>query len=58
MKFRVDYPEHLVQLTPGQEDDDLKIIKRKPKVIFADTPAEAYAEETHIRPLYYTSYIA
>ena len=45
MKFRVDYPEHLVQLTPGQEDDDLKIIKRKPKVIFADTPAEAYAEE-------------
>lgn len=45
MQFRVSYPEHLMQVSAAVVKDELKIIKRKPKVIFADTPADAVAEE-------------
>ena len=46
--FDVTYPEHLVELTKHQEEEELKIIKRKPKVIFTDMPADTYAEEISI----------
>ena len=46
--FDVTYPEHLVELTKRQEEGELKIIKRKPKVIFNDMPADAYAEEISV----------
>ena len=48
LSFEVTYPEHLVELTKRQEQEELKIIKRKPKVIFTDMPADAYAEEISI----------
>lgn len=46
--FDVSYPEHTVQLTRQQEEDELKIIKRKPRTVQADVPADAYAEEITI----------
>lgn len=48
LAFDVTYPEHLVELSRRQEQDDLKIIKRKPKVIYTDTPADVYAQEISI----------
>lgn len=48
LTFDVSYPEHLVELTKRQEEEELKIIKRKPRVIFSDAPADTYAEEIAI----------
>lgn len=48
LSFDVTYPEHLVELTKHQEEEELKIIKRKPKVILTDMPADTYAEEISI----------
>ncbi|MDY3818709.1 MAG: hypothetical protein SO019_06600 [Lachnospiraceae bacterium] len=48
INFDVTYPEHLIELTKRQEEEELKIIKRKPKVIFSDMPADTYAEEIAI----------
>ncbi|MCR5790494.1 MAG: hypothetical protein K6G83_11465 [Lachnospiraceae bacterium] len=45
VRFRVSYPEHFLYLTRQQEEEALKIIKKKPKVLPADIPAEAYADE-------------
>ena len=46
--FDVTYPEHLVELTKQAEKDDLRIIKRKPRVVYTDMPADVYAEEISI----------
>lgn len=46
--FDVSYPEHQVELTKYQEEENLKIIKRKPKVIYTDMPADTYADEISI----------
>ncbi|MDD6038849.1 MAG: hypothetical protein PUD20_08665 [bacterium] len=48
ISFDVTYPEHQVELSKRQEQDDLKIIKRKPKNVYTDMPADAYAEEISI----------
>lgn len=48
LSFDVSYPEHLVELTKQQEQENLKIIKRKPRVIYQDAPADTYAEEISI----------
>ena len=48
MSFDVTYPEHLVELTKHQEEEELKIIKRKPRVILTDMPADTYADEISI----------
>ncbi len=48
ISFDVTYPEHMVELTKRQEQDDLKIIKRKPRVVYTDMPADVYAEEISI----------
>lgn len=48
VSFDVTYPEHLVELTKHQEEENLKIIKRKPKVILSDMPADTYADEISI----------
>ena len=48
MSFDVTYPEHLVEVNKRQEQDDLKIIKRKPRVVYTDMPADVYAEEISI----------
>ena len=48
LSFDVTYPEHLVEVTRYQEEENLKIIKRKPRVIFTDTPADTYADEISI----------
>lgn len=48
MTFDVSYQEHLIQISAASEQDDLKIIKRKPKVIFSDTPSDTCAEEISI----------
>ncbi|MCR4657935.1 MAG: hypothetical protein K5770_17180 [Lachnospiraceae bacterium] len=43
--FSVSYPERSLYLTKQQEEESLKIIKRKPKIVPSDIPAEAYADE-------------
>lgn len=48
LSFDVSYPEHTVELTRQQEQEELKIIKRKPRVIYHDVPADTYAEEISI----------
>ena len=48
VSFDVSFPEHLLQVSTRQEESSLKIIKRKPRVINSDTPAESYAEEISI----------
>lgn len=48
LTFDVTYPEHLVELSKRQEQENLKIIKRKPKILYTDMPADVYAEEISI----------
>lgn len=48
LSFDVTYPEHFVEITRYQEEENLKVIKRKPKVIFTDMPADTYADEIAI----------
>ncbi|MBO5246152.1 MAG: hypothetical protein J6B28_02705 [Eubacterium sp.] len=48
MSFEVSYPEHMIDVIRPKEQEDLRIIKRKPKVIFNDMPADAYADEIAI----------
>ena len=43
--FQVTYPERYLYLTKQQEEESLKIIKRKPKVLPSDIASEAYADE-------------
>ncbi len=43
--FKAEYLEHGTYLTRQEELDELKIIKRKPKVERADIPANAFADE-------------
>lgn len=43
--FDVSYPEHRLQMTMQQINDELKIIKRKPKVFATEAMAEVFAEE-------------
>ena len=48
LAFDVTYPEHLVELSKRQEEENLKIIKRKPKVIYSDMPMDTFADEIAI----------
>ncbi len=48
LSFDVTYPEHMVELAKQSEKEDLRIIKRKPRVIYSDMPADVYAEEISI----------
>ena len=43
--FKAEYMEHSIYLTKQEELDELKIIKRKPKVNRADIPANAFVNE-------------
>lgn len=43
--FQSSLKEHLLRLTRPEEEDDLRIIKRKQKKKIEDTPAEVYADE-------------
>ncbi|MBQ7564219.1 MAG: hypothetical protein IJT16_09540 [Lachnospiraceae bacterium] len=45
LRFKVSYPEKTLSLSRREEDAELKIIKRKPKSIASEVPAEAYADE-------------
>lgn len=45
LTFTVSYREHRILHTIQGEDESLKIIKRKPKVIWVDSAADARAEE-------------
>ncbi len=45
LSFHVDYRERGHYLTKQEEEESLKIIKKKPKVNLADIPAHAYADE-------------
>ena len=45
LSFHVDYRERPHYLTKQEEEERLKIIKKKPKVHMADIPAHAYADE-------------
>lgn len=45
IEFQVEFLIHTIQLTKQQENEELKIIKRKPRAIPNDTMGEAYAEE-------------
>ncbi len=45
MTFHVNYGEKGLYLTKQEEEVELKIIKKKPKVIPADIPADAFADE-------------
>ncbi len=45
VSFRTEYRERGLYLTKQEEEAELKIIKRKPKVDPADIPADAFADE-------------
>ncbi|MBQ9549553.1 MAG: hypothetical protein IJU87_01950 [Lachnospiraceae bacterium] len=45
LTFHVNYGEKGLYLTKQEEEVQLKIFKKKPKVIAADIPADAYADE-------------
>ncbi len=45
LQFEVSYLEHEISLTKQQEDEQLKIIKKKPRTFWTDTQADAYVEE-------------
>ncbi len=45
LTFHVNYGEKGLYLTRQEEEVQLKIFKKKPKVIAADIPADAYADE-------------
>lgn len=45
IEFQVDYGEKDVLLPRQKEDEDLRIIKRKPKRVFEETAASVYAQE-------------
>ncbi len=46
--FDVTYPEHRLDMTLQQINDELKIIKKKPKTFVSDAMAEVLAEEISI----------
>lgn len=48
IKFNVEYGEKEVSLTRKQIEDNLKVIKRKPKAILYDSKVDAYAQEISI----------
>lgn len=48
LQFHLDIRNHSVQLSKVQENEELKIIKRKPRTIGSDTISDAYAEEISI----------
>ncbi|MCR5748237.1 MAG: hypothetical protein K6G03_11065 [Lachnospiraceae bacterium] len=45
LSFHTEYKERGLYLTKQEEEANLKIIKRKPKIQPADVPADAYADE-------------
>ncbi len=45
LRFRVSYPEHRMTLGGPEEDTSLRIVKRKPRVVWTAAVAEARAEE-------------
>lgn len=45
IRFKVSYLEHRMVTIAPQEDESLKIIKRKPKVIWVDAVPDSWAEE-------------
>ncbi|MCR5773933.1 MAG: hypothetical protein K6G42_02490 [Lachnospiraceae bacterium] len=45
VRFRTEYKDRGLYLTKQEEEAILKIIKKKPKVLPADIPADAYADE-------------
>ncbi len=45
LKFHVSYKERGLYLTKQEEESVLKIVKKKPKVLPSDIPADAYADE-------------
>jgi len=45
LRFNVGHRERKLFLTRQEEEAELKVIKRKPKMVLADIPAEAYADE-------------
>ncbi|MBE5846491.1 MAG: hypothetical protein E7300_02305 [Lachnospiraceae bacterium] len=46
--FDVTYPEHRLEMSLQQINDELKIIKKKPKSFVSDAMAEVFAEEISI----------
>ncbi|MDD2972849.1 MAG: hypothetical protein PHE02_12055 [Lachnospiraceae bacterium] len=48
IRFQMEILEHTVRLSKQQEDEELKIIKRKPRTITSDVVGECYAEEISI----------
>ena len=45
LRFRVGHRDRKLYLSKQEEEAELKVIKRKPKMILTDIPAEAYADE-------------
>ena len=45
VSFQVGHRDRSLFLTKQEEEAELKVIKRKPKLILADIPAEAYCDE-------------
>ena len=56
ISFQVTYPERYLYLTRQQEEESLKIIKRKPKVLPSDIASEAYADEISLEYFNGTGY--
>ncbi|MCR4705556.1 MAG: hypothetical protein K5641_05770 [Lachnospiraceae bacterium] len=48
IEFDVTYPEHRLEMSLQQINDELKIIKKKPKSFVSDAMAEVFAEEISI----------
>lgn len=48
IRFRLDFDTHLVSIPRQQEEEELKIIKKKPKKDMIGAPAEVFADEISI----------